>query len=333
MKEQMRAAILRNNKKALELTEVPKPKPKVNQLLLKVRACAICRTDLHVIDGELSNPKENLILGHEIVGTVVETGSGVSNFKVGDLVGVPWLASTCLSCSFCLRGQENLCPDALFTGYNVDGGFSEYTVADSRFCFPIPENYDAQHAAPLLCAGLIGWRSLKFAGDEKHLGIYGFGAAAHVITPIAIHQGKRVFAFTSPGDERKQKFALSLGVEWSGSSLEKPPTPLDAAIIFAPAGNLVPKALSDTRPGGTVVCGGIHMSDIPSFPYSLLWGERSVKSVANLCRKDGEEFFNIVKNLTIQTHVSVFDLESINDAIEKLRQGAIEGAAVIVFNH
>jgi propanol-preferring alcohol dehydrogenase len=327
----MKAAVFHKGKELLELCEVARPEPKEHELLLQVNACAICRTDLHVIDGDLANPKENLILGHEIVGTVIATGKAVTNFKSGDLVGVPWLASTCLSCSFCLKGHENLCPDALFTGYSVDGGFSEYTVADARFCFSIPANYDAAHAAPLLCAGLIGWRALKFAGDEEKIGIYGFGAAAHVITPIALHQGKRIFAFTSPGDERRQKFALTLGADWSGSSLDKPPEPLDAAIIFASAGSLVPKALSDTRAGGTVVCGGIHMSDIPSFPYSQLWGERIIKSVANLCRSDGEEFFNFVRNITIETHVSVFALDNINQAIRDLRQGSIEGAAVIVF--
>lgn len=330
-KPTMKAAVFCGKDRPLVIKEVAMPGPDEYQLLIKVRACAVCRTDLHVMDGDLGKPKDRLILGHEIVGTVCGIGSKVSGFQLDDLVGVPWLASTCLTCSLCCAGKENLCQQAKFTGYTVDGGFSEYTVADSRFCFSIPNNYDALHAAPLLCAGLIGWRSLRFTGESQRIGIYGFGAAAHVITPIAIHQGKTIFAFTSPGDKRRQEFARSIGATWAGSSLDAPPEVLDAAIIFAPAGSLIPKALHDIRPGGTVVCGGIHMSDIPSFPYSVLWGERVVRSVANLCRADGYEFFEFLKQVPVQTRVRAFSLENINDAFAEFRQGEISGAAVIRF--
>lgn len=329
--KRMKAAVFQGRNRPLAIEEVPIPTHGEHELLIKVDACAVCRTDLHVLDGDLPEPKNRLILGHEIVGTVCGIGKQVTGFKINDSVGVPWLASTCLACSLCVSGKENLCKQAKFTGYTHDGGFAEYATADSRFCFPIPNNYDAAHAAPLLCAGLIGWRSLKFTGEAKIIGIYGFGAAAHVITPIAIHRGKTVFAFTSPGDERRQEFAKSLGAEWAGSSLDEPPEPLDAAIIFAPAGNLVPKALHDTKTGGTVVCGGIHMSDIPSFPYSLLWGERTIRSVANLCRADGHEFFELIERVRIETHVKEFRLEDVNDALAQFRQGEIAGAAVIRF--
>jgi propanol-preferring alcohol dehydrogenase len=307
------------------------PRPQASQVLLRVNACALCRTDLHIIDGDLKHPKKPVVLGHEVVATVEKLGPNVKDIQEGDLVGVPWLASTCLNCSFCLKGNENLCESAQFTGYTVDGGFSQYTIADSRFCFKIPDNYDASHAAPLLCAGLIGWRSLKFTENSQRVGIYGFGAAAHVITPIAINQGKQIYAFTSPGDDSRQEFARSLGAVWAGSSGELAPEELDAAIIFAPVGELVPKALSATRRGGIVVCGGIHMSDIPEFPYSLLWGERTIRSVANLCRSDGREFFDFVTDVTIDTHVTEFTLTDFNEAVTEFRSGAIKGAAVIRF--
>lgn len=328
----MKAAILNSSQRQTQFTNMARPEFSEFELLLRVDACALCRTDLHVLDGDLPAPKYPLVLGHEIVGTVEAIGSQVENVRVGDRVGIPWLASACLKCDYCRKGTENLCDQAKFTGYTVDGGFAEFTVADSRFCFKIPAEYDSVHAAPLLCAGLIGWRSLRFTGDALKLGIYGFGAAAHVITPVALAEGRKVFAFTSPGDNERQEFAKELGCSWAGGSDEIAPEELDAAIIFATVGALVPTALKAIRKGGTVVCGGIHMSDIPSFSYDLLWGERTIRSVANLTRADGEDFFQRVRETPIETRVREFPLENLNDAIDQFRGGKIKGAAVIVPN-
>ncbi len=328
----MKAAILNSSQRQPQFTNMARPEFSGFELLLRVDACALCRTDLHVLDGDLPAPKYPLVLGHEIVGTVEAIGSQVENVRVGDRVGIPWLASACLKCDYCRKGNENLCDQAKFTGYTVNGGFADFTVADSRFCFKIPAEYDSIHAAPLLCAGLIGWRSLRFTGDAFKLGIYGFGAAAHVITPVALAEGRRVFAFTSPGDRERQEFAKELGCSWAGGSDELAPEELDAAIIFATVGSLVPKALKAIRKGGTVVCGGIHMSDIPSFSYDLLWGERTIRSVANLTRADGEDFFQRVRKTPIETRVREFPLENLNDAIDQFRGGKIRGAAVIVPN-
>jgi propanol-preferring alcohol dehydrogenase len=314
----------------LRLAEVPVPKPGPEQVLLRVSACAVCRTDLHVVDGELTNPKLPLIPGHEIVGTVAEVGASVSGFKVGDRVGVPWLGWTCSQCSHCRSGRENLCDRAKFTGYTLDGGYAEYTVADHRFCFPIADAYGDAEAAPLLCAGLIGYRSLVKAGAGKRLGIYGFGAAAHIVAQVARYQQREIYAFTRPGDEEAKNFALDLGAVWAGGSDELPPVKLDAAIIFAPVGALVPQALKAVGKGGTVVCGGIHMSDIPSFPYSILWEERSICSVANLTRRDGEEFMTLAPKVPVHTEVETFRLEEANEALKRLRDGKLQGAAVLV---
>jgi alcohol dehydrogenase, propanol-preferring len=326
----MKTAILSKAHQLPQLTDAERPKVKEHDVLVRVDACALCRTDLHVIDGDLPSPKYPLVLGHEIVGTIEQTGKHVDQLRVGDRVGIPWLASACLQCDYCKNGKENLCDEAKFTGYTVDGGFTEYTIADSRFCFRIPDNYDSVHAAPLLCAGLIGWRSLRFTGDAYKLGIYGFGAAAHVITPVALSEGKKVFAFTSPGDTERQEFARELGCSWAGGSDQSAPEELDGAIIFATVGALVPTALKAIRKGGTVVCGGIHMSDIPSFSYDLLWGERTVRSVANLTRADGDDFFKRISDVQINTHVRQFPLAGLNDAIDQFRHGKIKGAAVIV---
>jgi propanol-preferring alcohol dehydrogenase len=298
-------------------------------VLIAVSACGVCRTDLHVADGELRDPKLPLVLGHEIVGRVVETGSGVERFHAGDRVGVPWLGWTCGTCSYCLGGRENLCARARFTGYHLDGGYAEYTAADARFCFAIPDAFDDERAAPLLCAGLIGYRSLTAAGEASRLGIYGFGAAAHIVAQIARHQGRRIFAFTRPGDGDAQRFALDLGADWAGGSDEAPPEPLDAAIIYAPVGPLVPAALRAVARGGTVVCAGIHMSDIPAFPYEALWGERTVRSVANLTRRDGEEFLRIAPEAGVRTETVPFPLDRANDALADLRAGRLRGAAVL----
>lgn len=313
--------------RAVEL-EVPEPGP--GRILLRVHACAVCRTDLHVVDGELPDPKLPLIPGHQIVGTVEGIGEGVERFAVGDRVGVPWLGHTDGTCRYCRSGRENLCDEARFTGYQIDGGYAEYAVADHRFCFSIPEGYPDLQAAPLLCAGLIGYRSLRMAGDAERLGLYGFGAAAHMIAQVASYQGRRVFAFTSPGDEEAQSFARELGAAWAGGSDEAPPGELDAAIIFAPVGPLVPAALRAVAKGGTVVCAGIHMSDIPSFPYKILWGERSVRSVANLTRRDGEEFLDLAPKVPVRTEVVPFPLDAANEALGALREGEIRGAAVLV---
>ena len=314
----------------LRALNLPTPVPGPNQLLIQVHACAVCRTDLHVIDGELTQPKLLLIPGHEIVGAVAELGDNVNRFKVGDRVGVPWLGWTCGECAYCMSGKENLCDHAKFTGYTLDGGYAEYAVADQRFCFPIPKSYSDAEAAPLLCAGLIGYRSLVKAGNGKRLGIYGFGAAAHIIAQVAKYQRREIYAFTRPGDDDAKKFALNLGAMWAGGSNELAPEKLDAAIIFAPAGELVPQALKAVRKGGTVVCGGIHMSDIPAFPYSILWEERSICSVANLTRRDGEEFMALAPKVPVRTEVETFPLEDANEALRLLRAGKIHGAAVLV---
>jgi propanol-preferring alcohol dehydrogenase len=306
------------------------PKPAFGQLLVKVSACGVCRTDLHVVDGELPKPKLPLVPGHEIVGRVAALGEGVTGFKAGERVGIPWLGWTCGQCLFCCSQRENLCDAARFTGYTIDGGYAEYTVADARFCFRIPDGYSDAEAAPLLCAGLIGYRSLTKAGDAHRLGLYGFGAAAHIVAQIARHQGREVFAFTRPGDAAAQEFAKSLGAVWAGDSASPPPEPLDAAIIFAPAGQLVPQALRAVTKGGTVVCGGIHMSDIPSFPYSILWEERSVCSVANLTRRDGEEFLALAPRVPVRTEIEKFPLVEANEALLRLRTGRLRGAAVLM---
>ena len=326
----MRAMILEKPRQPLRLVDRPAPKPGATQVLVKVAACAVCRTDLHVMDGELPQPKLPLVPGHEIVGTIVEKGRGTQRFKVGDRVGIPWLGWTCGECEFCRSGRENLCDRARFTGYTLDGGYAEFTVADERFCYPIPDACSDVEAAPLLCAGLIGYRSLVKTGDAKRLGIFGFGAAAHIVAQVAKFQGREIFAFTRRGDVEAQAFAQSLGAVWAGDSETMPPDKLDAAIIFAPVGELVPLALKAVAKGGTVVCGGIHMSDIPSFPYELLWQERTLCSVANLTRRDGEEFFALAPRIPVRTTVQTFPLVEANEAIARLRTGKLQGAAVLV---
>lgn len=332
--QKMRAMVLEEPGRPLQLREVAVPEPGADDVLIKVRACGVCRTDLHVFDGELADPKLPLILGHEIVGTVAGVGSQVTAFRKGERIGVPWLGYTCGKCRYCNRGQENLCEHALFTGYTRDGGYAEYTVADQRYCFRVPPTYGDVEAAPLLCAGLIGYRSYRMAGKHvERLGIYGFGAAAHLIAQVALAQGKKVYAFTRPGDREGQSFALKVGVTWVGDSDTAPPEELDAAIIFAPVGALLPAALSVTDKGGTVVCGGIHMSDIPSFPYRLLWEERVVRSVANLSRMDGEQFLDVAARVPIRVESQPFQLESANEALQLLRRGALTGAAVLVIGN
>jgi propanol-preferring alcohol dehydrogenase len=326
----MHAMVLEKSRARLRGTRVPQPKLGDGQILVRVCACAVCRTDLHVVDGELPHPKLPLVPGHEIVGRVAQTGPGAHRFRPGDRVGIPWLGWTCGECRYCRSGRENLCEKAKFTGYTLDGGYAEYIAADERFCFPIPDSYSDAHAAPLLCAGLIGYRSLVKAGDAERLGLYGFGAAAHIVCQIARHQGRKVFAFTRPGDDKAQTFALSLGAVWAGDSNTSPPEQLAAAIIFAPAGSLIPQALKAVAPGGTVVCGGIHMSDIPSFPYDILWGERTVCSVANLTRRDGEEFMALVSRFPIETTIQTFPLSEANEALDHLRTGRLNGAAVLM---
>lgn len=325
----MRAMILDAPKTPLRAADVLVPEPAASQVLLRVHACAVCRTDLHVADGELAKPKLPLVLGHQIVATVERLGDGVERFKAGDRVGVPWLGWTDGQCEYCRTGRENLCDNARFTGYQIDGGYAEYTVADQRFCFPIPAGYSDLQAAPLLCGGLIGYRALRMTGDARRLGLYGFGSAAHMIIHVARWQRRRVFAFTSPGDTATQEFARGLGAEWAGGSLEAPPEPLDAAIIFAPVGALVPAALRALAKGGTVVCAGIHMSDIPSFPYDILWEERGVRSVANLTRQDGEEFLALAPKVPVRTEVHAFPLDAANEALDALRRGRIRGTAVL----
>lgn len=326
----MLAMILDKPGSPLVYRDVPNPRPAAHQVLLQVRACGVCRTDLHVCDGELEHPNLPIIPGHEIVGEVLELGSEVTALRIGDRVGVPWLGSTCGTCDFCRHGEENLCDEARFTGYQLNGGYAQLVTADERFCFPIPESFSDISAAPLLCAGLIGYRSLKMAGDAKRLGIFGFGAAAHLVAQTALFQNRQVFAFTRPGDTTAQDFARSLGAEWAGDSTSSCPTTLDAAIIFAPVGSLIPAALAAVRKGGTVVCGGIHMSDIPSFPYSLLWGERVLRSVANLTRQDGTEFLSLASQFPINVVTEAFPLRDANIALDRLRRGELTGAAVLV---
>jgi propanol-preferring alcohol dehydrogenase len=332
--ETMRAMVLEKPGTALNLREVPLPSPGPDQILLKVHACGVCRTDLHILDGELNHPQLPLIMGHQIVGRLVDKGENVRRFRSGERIGVPWLGYTDGSCQYCQRGQENLCDDPLFTGYTINGGFSEYTVADQRYCFSLPADYTDLEVAPLLCAGMIGYRTYRLAGERKErLGIYGFGAAGHITAQIAIHQGKRVFAFTRPGDLQAQDFARRVGAVWAGDSTQQPPEQLDAALIFAPLGSLLVDALRATDKGGTVVSGGIHMSDIPAFPYHLLWNERQIRSVANLTRQDGEEFLSIAPQVPVKTEVTPYPLENANQALNDLRNGQVQGAAVLDIDH
>ena len=326
----MRAQRLTAAGQPLVAADLPEPLPGPGQLLIRVAACAVCRTDLHVVDGELPHLKLPLVPGHEIIGTVVGQGNGAARFAVGTRVGVPWLGWTCGACDYCRSGRENLCDRARFTGYDIDGGYAEWTVADERYCFAIPAGFDDVAAAPLMCAGLIGYRTLRLAGDGERVGLYGFGAAAHIVAQVMRHQGRRVFAFTRPGDRAAQEFARGLGAVWAGGSDEMPPEKLDAALIFAPVGGLVPAALAATRKGGTVVCGGIHMSDIPAFPYRLLWEERVVRSVANLTRQDAEEFLALAPRAGVRTTTQVYPLADANRALADLRTGALQGAAVLV---
>ncbi len=326
----MKAMLLDKAGHPLRLAEVAQPACKDDQILLKVKACGVCRTDLHILDGELNAGKLPLILGHEIVGIVVNKGKRVEAFNIGQRVGVPWLGYTCGICRYCLSGRENLCDYAGFTGYTLDGGYAEYTVANRNYCFPLPENYSDAEAAPLLCAGLIGYRALTAAGDAKVIGIYGFGAAAHIIAQVALWQGRTLYAFTKPGDSAGQQFALELGAVWASDSTQAPPQAMDAAILFAPVGALLPEALKHTVKGGTVVCAGIHMSDIPSFPYSILWGERIVRSVANLTRRDGLEFLAIAPQAGVKTTIENFPLHAANQALTKLRRGETKGAVVLL---
>lgn len=326
----MTAMVLERRGGPLMQRDLPLLEPGPGEVLLKVHACGVCRTDLHIHDGELAHGKLPVTLGHEIVGSVMAVGKDVAGFKTGERLGVPWLAWTCGECAYCRSGRENLCEKARFTGYDRDGGYAEYAVADSRFCFRLPDTYDDVHAAPLLCAGLIGYRALRFAGDARRLGIYGFGAAAHVIAQIAVAQNRRVYAFTRPSDSRTQKFARELGAHWAGGSDEAPPEALDAALIFAPVGALVPAALAAVAKGGVVVCAGIHMSDIPAFPYARLWGERVLRSVANLTRADGEEFMRALTRWPVRAAVTPFPLTQANEALAALRAGQLQGAAVLV---
>src|SRR5690606_12135896 len=326
---EMRAMVLKISGQPLQLTRLPRPEPGPEEVLIRVEACAVCRTDLHIVDGELPGPKLPLVPGHEIIGEVVECGTAVEDLAPGRRVGVPWLAYACGQCARCISGRENLCDKAAFTGYQVDGGYAEYTVAHHRFAFPIVQDVDPVGAAPLMCAGLIGYRSLRMAGDAKRLGIYGFGAAAHIVTQLAVHQGREVYAFTREGDTEAQEFARRLGAVWAGSSREPAPDMLDAAIIYAPVGELVPQALASVGKGGAVICAGIHMSDIPTFPYAILWGERSIHSVANLTRRDGEEFLALAPQVPIRPETEIFALEDANTALERLRSGQVRGAAVI----
>lgn len=327
----MRAMVLEQPGRPLKLMEVPVPPPAPEQVLIRVHTCGVCRTDLHVVDGELTHPKLPLILGHEIVGTVAAIGNRVKQFQIGDRIGVPWLGFTCGVCRYCRTNRENLCDHPKFTGYTLDGGYAGYAVADQRYSFPLPPSYSDAEAAPLLCAGLIGYRSYRMAAAAgERLGIYGFGAAAHITIQVAVHQGKKVYAFTRTGDTETQEFARSLGAAWAGSSEELPPEELDAAILFAPVGALIPAALRAAAKGGVVVAGGIHMSDIPSFPYDILWGERVIRSVANLTRTDGEEFLQVAPQVPVKTEVQTFPLEAANEALDRLRRGQIQGAAVLV---
>jgi propanol-preferring alcohol dehydrogenase len=326
----MLAMLFEEARRPLRAAQIPVPEPGPGQVLVRVHACGVCRTDLHVVEGDLARPKLPLVPGHEIVGTVQALGAGVEQFALGERVGIPWLGYTCGRCDYCRGGRENLCNGARFTGYDLDGGYAEYTVADARYCFRLPDAFSDAHAAPLLCAGLIGYRSLVMAGDARRLGIYGFGAAAHIIAQVAAWQGREVFAFSRPGDEESQRFALDLGAKWAGDSTHAPPEPLDAALIFAPVGALVPAALRATAKGGTVVCAGIHMSDIPAFPYDILWGERTVRSVANLTRRDGEAFLALAPKVPVRTEVECLPLVEANEALARLAQGRVRGATVLL---
>ncbi len=325
----MRAMVLERQRQPLGLAELPDPRPGAGQVLVSVRACGVCRTDLHIADGELTEPKLPLAMGHQIVGTVAEAGEGAEGFAEGQRVGVPWLGWTCGECRYCTSGRENLCDRARFTGYDLDGGYAELAVADERYCFPIPEGYPDEQAAPLLCAGLIGYRALRLVGDAGRIGFYGFGASAHILCQVAAHQGRRVFAFTREDDEEGQAFARELGAEWAGSSDEAPPEELDGAIVFAPLGALMTTALQASAKGARIVSAGIHMSDIPSFPYEQLWGERSLASVANLTRRDGEEFMALAPQIPIRTEVELYPLEAANEALDSIRSGSLRGAAVL----
>ncbi len=328
----MKAMVLERISEPLKLRELPIPEPGKGEVQIKIHACGVCRTDLHVFDGELKNPKLPLVLGHEIVGTITKIGEGVDDLFVGERIGVPWLGKTDGTCSYCKEGLENLCENAKFTGYTIDGGYAEYTIADHHYCFPIPDGYSSLKAAPLLCAGLIGYRSYRMTGEAKRLGLYGFGAAAHIIAQVAKYHKKEVYAFTRPGDKEGQEFAKKLGAVWADDSLALPPVPLDAAIIFAPVGHLVPQALKVVDKGGKVICAGIHMSDIPSFPYDLLWGERIIRSVANLTRQDALEFLSVAPKVPVRTEVEAFKLEEANEVLKRLRNGQIRGAAVLVMD-
>jgi alcohol dehydrogenase, propanol-preferring len=329
LRRAVRAMVLDAPGRPLREAEVAAPSAGPGQVAVRVQACGVCRTDLHIIDGELAEAKLPLVPGHQIVGTVVEAGQGVQRFAAGDRVGVPWLGWTCGDCRYCREGRENLCDEARFTGYQLDGGFAEVAVADERFCFPVPSGYPDLQAAPLLCAGLIGYRALRAAGDPERLGLYGFGASAHIVAQVARHEGRRVFAFTRPGDEKGQRFARALGAAWTGAASGGAPEELDAAIVFAPAGELVPLALAAVGKGGAVVCAGIHMSDLPSFPYRLLWGERVLRSVANLTRRDGEEFLALAPQVPVRTEVERYPLLAANEALARLRAGRVRGAAVL----
>lgn len=328
----MKAMLLDVVGRPLRLAELPIPVPKEDEVLLRVHACGVCRTDLHVMDGELTNPKTPLVLGHEIVGVLVAKGQEVAQYTIGQRLGVPWLGYTCGQCNYCVTNHENLCDNARFTGYTLDGGFAEYALANQHYCFALPDTYSDAEAAPLLCAGLIGYRALLAAGNARCLGIYGFGAAAHILAQVAHHQGRKVFAFTKPGDVAGQRFAIELGAAWAGDSDTAPPEKMDAAIIFAPVGALIPQALGDVVKGGIVVCAGIHMTDIPQFPYSILWGERTLRSIANLTRRDGEEFLALASKIGIRPEVEKFPLNAANDALNQLRLGKIRGAAVLVMD-
>jgi alcohol dehydrogenase, propanol-preferring len=326
----MEAMVLDRAGEPLRPAEIPVPEPAPGQLRVRVHACGVCRTDLHIFDGELTEPKLPLVLGHQIVGTVDELGEGADRFALGDRVGIPWLGWTDGECRYCRSGRENLCDNARFTGYDIDGGYAEATVADERFCFPIPEGYPDLQAAPLLCAGLIGFRALRLAGEHaERIGFYGFGSSAHILCQVAVHQGRRVFAFTRPGDSEGQEFARRVGAEWAGGTDEPAPEEIDAAIIFAPVGELYPAALRASAKGATIVSAGIHMSDIPSFPYEILWGERSMRSVANLTREDGERFLTLAPQVPVRTEVSVYPLQKANSALDDLRAGRLAGAAVL----
>lgn len=330
MDKKMKAMVLDDAQHRLIATECLVPTPGDAEVLLKVSACGVCRTDLHVVDGELAHPRHGVIPGHEIVGTVVAAGRSVERFVVGQRIGVPWLGRTCGQCRFCRSGRENLCDQALFTGYTLDGGYAQYAIAHEHYCFPVPQGYTDAEAAPLLCAGLIGYRALLATGSAERLGIYGFGAAAHIIAQVARAQGREVYAFTKPGDLAGQQFARKLGAVWAGDSTEAAPELLDAAILFAPVGDLVPEALKRTAKGGTVVCAGIHMSEIPAFSYDLLWGERSVRSIANLTRRDGEKFLKLAWKAGVRPEIERYQLAQANDALDAVREGRVKGAAVLV---